>query len=98
MCLRAGQALYLGANEPHAYLQGELVECMASSDNVIRAGLTPKFKHADVLCQSLTYRAGQCTSHAARGRGTARTRTTALAPGARGATRPRRKDWHDGAP
>ncbi len=59
--LSAGQALYLGANEPHAYLAGELVECMASSDNVIRAGLTPKFKHAEVLCQSLTYRTGTRT-------------------------------------
>jgi len=56
--LRAGQALYLAANEPHAYLEGELVECMATSDNVIRAGLTPKFKHADVLCASLTYELG----------------------------------------
>ncbi|GIL59093.1 hypothetical protein Vafri_14039 [Volvox africanus] len=53
-----GHAIYLPANEPHAYLAGELVECMAASDNVIRAGLTPKFKHADVLCESLTYRQG----------------------------------------
>ena len=56
--LPAGSAIYLPANEPHAYLAGELVECMAASDNVIRAGLTPKFKHADVLCESLTYRQG----------------------------------------
>jgi len=56
--LRCGQAIYLPANEPHAYLAGELVECMAASDNVIRAGLTPKFKHADVLCSSLTYETG----------------------------------------
>ncbi|GER48056.1 mannose-6-phosphate isomerase [Striga asiatica] len=32
--LKPGEALYLGANEPHAYLQGECVECMATSDNV----------------------------------------------------------------
>lgn len=43
---------------------------MAASDNVIRAGLTPKFKHADVLCTSLTYETGVeagacCVCHAA---------------------------------
>ncbi len=59
MRLPNGHAIYLPANEPHAYLAGELVECMAASDNVIRAGLTPKFKHAEVLCESLTYRQGE---------------------------------------
>ncbi|MFJ6139432.1 mannose-6-phosphate isomerase, class I [Kitasatospora sp. NPDC092286] len=44
--LRAGQALYLGAGVPHAYLHGICVELMANSDNVLRAGLTPK--HIDV--------------------------------------------------
>lgn len=56
--LPPGHALYLPANEPHAYLAGELVEVMAASDNVIRAGLTPKFKDAEVLVESLTYRQG----------------------------------------
>ncbi len=56
--LQPGQAIYLAANEPHAYLAGELVECMATSDNVIRAGLTPKFKDVRVLCDSLTYEQG----------------------------------------
>ena len=31
---------------------------MAASDNVIRAGLTPKFKDTEVLCSSLTYEQG----------------------------------------
>ncbi|MFJ6617523.1 mannose-6-phosphate isomerase, class I [Kitasatospora sp. NPDC091335] len=44
--LRAGQALYLGAGVPHAYLSGVCVELQANSDNVLRAGLTPK--HIDV--------------------------------------------------
>lgn len=39
------QAIYLAANVPHAYVSGELVECMATSDNVIRAGLTPKLRY-----------------------------------------------------
>lgn len=34
--LDAGAAIYLAANEPHAYVSGEIVECMAASDNVIR--------------------------------------------------------------
>ena len=49
------QALYLAANEPHAYISGECVECMATSDNVVRAGLTPKFKDVSTLCGMLTY-------------------------------------------
>ncbi|EOD11453.1 hypothetical protein EMIHUDRAFT_52327, partial [Emiliania huxleyi CCMP1516] len=50
-----GTALFLNANEPHAYLFGDCIECMAESDNVVRAGLTPKFKDVDVLCEMLTY-------------------------------------------
>ena len=46
--LHPGEAIYLAANEPHAYLSGELIEAMASSDNVIRAGLTPKLRDTDV--------------------------------------------------
>ncbi|GHJ39532.1 mannose-6-phosphate isomerase, class I [Streptomyces sp. TS71-3] len=44
--LEPGEALYLGAGVPHAYLQGLGVEIMANSDNVLRCGLTPK--HVDV--------------------------------------------------
>lgn len=56
--LANGEAIFLAANEPHAYVAGELVECMATSDNVIRAGLTPKFRDTAVLCESLTYNTG----------------------------------------
>lgn len=42
--LKPGEAIYLAANEPHAYLSGDCIECMANSDNVVRAGLTPKLK------------------------------------------------------
>ncbi|KAL0044209.1 hypothetical protein WJX82_004352 [Trebouxia sp. C0006] len=52
------QAIYLPANEPHAYVSGQLVECMATSDNVIRAGLTPKLRDTTILCESLTYNQG----------------------------------------
>ncbi|SOD65127.1 mannose-6-phosphate isomerase, type 1 [Streptomyces zhaozhouensis] len=44
--LAPGEALYLGAGVPHAYLEGLGVEIMANSDNVLRCGLTPK--HVDV--------------------------------------------------
>ncbi|MCE0482350.1 hypothetical protein HAX54_041031 [Datura stramonium] len=54
--LNPGEALYLGANEPHAYLYGDCVECMATSDNVVRAGLTPKHRDVKTLCSMLTYR------------------------------------------
>merc|ERR1711934_1150325 len=56
--LEAGQAIYLEANEPHAYLSGNCVEVMATSDNVVRAGLTPKLRDTDVLCSMLTYKTG----------------------------------------
>lgn len=56
--LEPGQAIFLGANAPHAYLAGDCMEVMACSDNVIRAGLTPKFKDVDTLCSSLTYECG----------------------------------------
>jgi mannose-6-phosphate isomerase len=44
--LGPGDALFLPAGELHAYLEGTAIEIMANSDNVLRAGLTPK--HVDV--------------------------------------------------
>ncbi|MGL6313272.1 mannose-6-phosphate isomerase, class I [Vibrio sp. WXL103] len=44
--LEPGQAMYLAACTPHAYVHGSALEIMANSDNVLRAGLTPK--HIDV--------------------------------------------------
>jgi len=41
-----GEAIFQGAGMPHAYLEGQNVELMANSDNVLRGGLTPK--HVDV--------------------------------------------------
>jgi mannose-6-phosphate isomerase len=38
--------MFLDAQTPHAYIHGTGIEIMASSDNVLRAGLTPK--HIDV--------------------------------------------------
>jgi mannose-6-phosphate isomerase len=44
--LAPGEGLYLPARQLHAYLEGVGVEVMASSDNVLRGGLTSK--HVDV--------------------------------------------------
>ncbi len=56
--LKAGEGVYLEAGIPHAYLKGNIVECMANSDNVVRAGLTPKFQDIDTLIEMLTYQTG----------------------------------------
>lgn len=53
--LHPGKSFFICANEPHAYIAGDCAECMALSDNVVRAGLTPKFKDVDTLCEMLTY-------------------------------------------
>lgn len=44
--LQPGEAIFQKAGVPHAYLEGQNVELMANSDNVLRGGLTPK--HIDV--------------------------------------------------
>lgn len=44
--LEPGEAIFTPAGQLHAYLRGTAVELMACSDNVLRAGLTPK--HIDV--------------------------------------------------
>lgn len=44
--LLPGEAIFQDAGLPHAYLEGQNVEIMANSDNVLRGGLTPK--HIDV--------------------------------------------------
>jgi len=41
-----GDAVFQDAGVPHAYLEGQNIEIMASSDNVLRGGLTSK--HIDV--------------------------------------------------
>jgi mannose-6-phosphate isomerase, type 1 (EC 5.3.1.8) len=41
--LAPGEAMFLHAETPHAYIEGTGLEIMANSDNVLRAGLTSKF-------------------------------------------------------
>ncbi len=47
LTLMPGEAMFLDARTPHAYLKGTGLEVMANSDNVLRAGLTSK--HIDVI-------------------------------------------------
>ncbi len=56
--LEAGEGIYTPAGIPHAYLKGNIVECMANSDNVVRVGLTPKFKDAQALVDILDCQPG----------------------------------------
>lgn len=44
--LKKGEGIFQDAGVPHAYLEGQIVEIMANSDNVLRGGLTSK--HIDI--------------------------------------------------
>lgn len=57
--LEENRGFFLGAGVPHAYLRGNIIECMANSDNVIRAGLTTKYKDVKTLLELLDYSAGK---------------------------------------
>jgi len=55
--LQPGEAMFLDAETPHAYLHGVALEIMANSDNVLRAGLTPKFMDVPELLANLAFHA-----------------------------------------
>ncbi|MBX3220228.1 MAG: mannose-6-phosphate isomerase, class I [Labilithrix sp.] len=59
--LEAGEAIYLGAGNLHAYLEGTGVEIMASSDNVLRGGLTKKHVDVPELLRVLDFGGGPAT-------------------------------------
>ncbi|WP_426990043.1 mannose-6-phosphate isomerase, class I [Pseudarthrobacter sp. Y6] len=54
--LAPGEAVYLPAGNVHAYLHGMGVEVMASSDNVLRGGLTPKYIDVPELLRTIEFR------------------------------------------
>lgn len=56
--LEKGEAFYTPAGIPHAYISGNIIECMANSDNVIRAGLTPKFIDVESLKNVINFSFG----------------------------------------
>lgn len=53
--LKEGQGLFTDAGTPHAYIKGNIVECMANSDNVVRVGLTRKFTDPENLIDIINY-------------------------------------------
>jgi mannose-6-phosphate isomerase len=59
--LRPGEALYLPDGNLHAYLEGTGVELMASSDNVLRGGLTSKHIDVTELLDVLDFHATQAS-------------------------------------
>ncbi|MGP9538138.1 mannose-6-phosphate isomerase, class I [Brachybacterium sp. AOP43-C2-M15] len=52
--LQPGEAMYVPAGALHAYIHGTGIEVMAASDNVLRAGLTPKKIDADEVLQCVS--------------------------------------------
>ncbi|HZB19231.1 MAG TPA: mannose-6-phosphate isomerase, class I [Blastococcus sp.] len=57
--LAPGQAVFLPAGNLHAYLSGAGVEVMASSDNVLRGGLTGKYVDLAALIEVLDFTDGK---------------------------------------
>jgi mannose-6-phosphate isomerase len=53
--LEPGEAIWMPAGNMHAYLNGAAVEIMASSDNVLRGGLTAKRVDVDELLRVLRF-------------------------------------------
>tara|TARA_Y100000588_G_scaffold111297_1_gene122036 strand:+ start:375 stop:1571 length:1197 start_codon:yes stop_codon:yes gene_type:complete len=53
--LQPGEAMFLFPETPHAYVEGTALEVMANSDNVLRAGLTPKYIDLDELIENVNF-------------------------------------------
>jgi len=53
--LQPGEGLFTDAGILHSYMEGVIIEVMANSDNVARAGLTPKPKFVDEVLAVTTY-------------------------------------------
>ena len=49
------QGVFQGAGLLHAYLEGQNIELMANSDNVLRGGLTPKHINIEELLQHIQF-------------------------------------------
>ena len=57
LTLGPGDAVYVPADSIHAYLEGDIVECMARSNNVINTGFCPRAERdsIDLFSQALTF-------------------------------------------
>ncbi|KAK8124125.1 phosphomannose isomerase type I [Apiospora kogelbergensis] len=59
LTFEAGDAIYIPADGIHAYLSGDIVECMARSNNVLNTGFCPPADRnsADLFADVLTFQA-----------------------------------------
>ena len=57
--LKPGEAIYLAAGVLHSYLEGSGIEIMASSNNVIRGGLTSKHVDVPELLKNVIFEASE---------------------------------------
>ncbi|KAJ5312404.1 hypothetical protein N7508_003234 [Penicillium antarcticum] len=57
MVLEPGEAVCVPADSIHAYLSGDIIECMARSDNVLNTGFCPRADRDDIelFSQALTF-------------------------------------------
>lgn len=55
--LKAGESIYIPADGIHAYLSGDIIECMARSNNVLNTGFCPRADRdsVDLFCSVLTF-------------------------------------------
>lgn len=62
MVLSPGQSLYIPADGIHAYLSGDIIECMARSNNMLNAGFCPTVERSniDLFLASLTFQPHTC--------------------------------------
>ncbi|KAK3713772.1 hypothetical protein LTR37_008258 [Vermiconidia calcicola] len=57
LVLQPGESIYIPADGIHAYLSGDIIECMARSNNVLNTGLCPKAERSNVelFCSCLMF-------------------------------------------
>lgn len=57
MTLQKGESIYIPADGIHAYLSGDIIECMARSNNVLNTGFCPSAErnNVDTFTECLTY-------------------------------------------
>lgn len=57
LVLSPGDAVYIPADGIHAYLSGDIMECMARSDNVLNTGFCPRVERdsVELFTQALTF-------------------------------------------
>lgn len=57
LVLEAGDSIYIPADGIHAYLSGDIIECMARSNNVLNTGFCPRAERSniDLFCEFLSF-------------------------------------------